>query len=79
MSIDLHDLEVIEKHMDGRYVLADDCNDIQKDVTKKFSSDDKRLSNIENTLNGFKKIGWVAVSALIAEVVLTMFDVVKSF
>lgn len=76
--LDLNDLDVITKHMDGRYVRIDDCNDVQKETAKKFSSDDKRLSNIEGTLNIFKKLGWVAVSALIAEVALTLFEVITS-
>lgn len=77
--IDLHDIEELKKHFDDRYVLVDDCNDIQKDVSKKFANDDKRISTSENTLKLWGKLAWVAVSALVAEVALSLFDIVKSF
>ena len=75
--IELQDLDVIKQHLDSRYVLVDDCNDIQKDNVKKFSSDDKRLSNIENTLNGFKKIGWIVVGAVLSETAISLIELLK--
>lgn len=76
--LELHDLEIIRQHLDSRYVLVDDCNDIQKDNVKKFSSDDKRLSNIENTLGIFKKMGWIIVGALLSEVALSLYEILKT-
>ena len=68
--VDLKDIETLEKHFDERYVMQSDCADIQMANNKKFAHDDKRISSNTDTLNGFKKLGWIIITALIAEVVV---------
>ena len=68
--VEMSEIEQLEKYFDDRYVMQGDCNDIQLANNKKFANDDKRIEAAETTLNGFKKLGWIIVGALVAEVVV---------
>lgn len=37
------DIEVIQNHLDERYVLQSDCNDTQLKINSKLANDDKRI------------------------------------
>jgi hypothetical protein len=76
--VDLKDIETLEKHFDERYVMQSDCADIQMANNKKFANDDKRISANTDTLNGFKKLGWIIITALIAEVVVGILGLLQS-
>lgn len=79
------DFVEIKKILDDRYVRIDECNEKQAEVNKKFANDDKRLDMMLGAIKGlakdistFKKIGWVAISALIGEFVLGFLNMYKS-
>lgn len=77
MAIEREDLDIIKKELDDRYVKQADCDDRQAEISKKFAYDDKRLDMIGNDVAGFKKLGWIAISALIGEFVLSFLDLFK--
>ena len=77
MAVGVEDIEILERHFDERYVMQSDCADIQMSNNKKFASDDKRISANTTTLEGFKKLGWIIVGALVAEVVVGILGLIK--
>lgn len=42
------DVQELKKVFDDRYVLQSDCDDIQREVNRKFSNDDKRIELLVN-------------------------------
>ena len=86
MALTHEDIIEIKKELDDRYVRIDDCNEKQAEVNRKFANDDKRLDlmvtdikAVVKDMSTFKKIGWVAISALIGEFVISFLNMFKSF
>lgn len=77
MAVSIEDIEILEGHFDDRYVMQNECNEIQLNNNRKFANDDKRIDAVVNTLNIITKLGWVAVSAIIGEVALSLLSLLK--
>lgn len=77
MAVSHEDIVELKKVLDDRYVLQSECNDIQTKVNNKFANDDKRIDSTITTLNAFKKLGWIAVTALIGQVVLSLLQLIQ--
>lgn len=76
MALDYNDINTLKKEFDQRYVLQNDCNDIQEKTNKKFANDDKR---IEIILHDFKIIKWListVAAASISSLVVALLELV---
>ena len=71
------DMDVIKDELDDRYVQKGVCNEIQQQANKKFANDNTRIELIMQTINFFKKLGWVLVTATVGQCVLMLFELVK--
>lgn len=74
MAVTHEDIKALRDEFDDRYVLQSDCDDRQSKVNSRFANDDKRLEMVSHDLGAFKKIGWIAISALVAEVALMILN-----
>lgn len=43
MDFGIDEIKELEKLFDERYVLQNDCNEVQSSVNKRFANDDKRI------------------------------------
>lgn len=73
----MEDMTAIKNELDDRYVMQNDCNERQEVISAKFANDDKRIDKATTTLDSFKKLGWIAVGALVGEVVLSLFSLIQ--
>lgn len=74
MAVTHEDIKALRDEFDDRYVLQSECDDRQSEVNSRFANDDKRLEMVSHDLGAFKKIGWIAISALVAEVALMILN-----
>lgn len=72
------DLEVIEGHCDDRYVLKEDCSDKQQRNAAKFANDDKRLEVLGKDVDLFKKLMWLLASTSLGQLVVMLFESIKT-
>lgn len=77
MALSIEDMTAIKKELDDRYVMQSDCNERQEAISAKFANDDKRIDQTASTLGTFKKLGWIAIGALVGEVVLSLFNLIQ--
>lgn len=67
MAVNHEDIQELKKVFDDRYVLQSDCDEVQKEMNKKFSNDDKRIEllihqqTINNWLTGAIASGIIAL------------------
>lgn len=74
MALTHEDIQELKKVLDDRYVLQSDCDDVQKEMNKKFSNDDKRIDLIlleqtrmrEENRRNFKFNNWLTAGVIIA-------------
>lgn len=43
MAFGIDEIKELEQLFDERYVLQNDCNEVQSSINKKFANDDKRI------------------------------------
>lgn len=43
MAFGIDEIKELEQLFDERYVLQNDCNEVQSNVNKRFANDDKRI------------------------------------
>ena len=65
-----------EKYFDLRYVLKNDCDEIQKEVIRHFGNDDKRIEIISHDFEVIKKLMWVVASSSIGTLVVAFFELI---
>ena len=72
MGISHEDITELKKVFDDRYVMIEDCKDVQRQVGSKLSNDDKR---IELLINQQKINNWLtlAVASGIIALVIKVF------
>lgn len=72
MSLTPNDKQELKNEFDERYVLQDDCVETQKDITKKFANDDKR---IEVLIESIKPVKWTltTIAAAVIGILIKMF------
>jgi hypothetical protein len=82
-EIDLISAEVaerVEKRLiergDERYVMAQDCNERQEKVNKRFANDDKRIEIISHDFAVIKKLMWAVATATIGTLVVAFFELI---
>lgn len=67
MAVTHEDIQELKVVFDDRYVLQSDCDDIQREINRKFSNDDKRIEilvrqqTINNWLTGAIASGIIAL------------------
>jgi hypothetical protein len=72
MAVTHEDITELKKVFDDRYVMIEDCKDTQRQISNKFSNDDKR---IELLINQQKINNWLtlAVASGIIALVIKVF------
>lgn len=76
MTINHDDVMELKKVFDDRYVMQDECSNIQMHNNKKFSNDDKR---IEALSRDFKSIKWLITTIATSSIgilVATIFELI---
>lgn len=76
MSISREDLDIIEQHLDDRYVMQADCNDKQEKFNKKLANDDKRIELIQHDFSVIKKLVTIVATASIGSLVAAIFELI---
>lgn len=76
MSISREDLDIIEQHLDDRYVMQADCNEKQNANNKRFANDDKRIELIQHDFNVIKKMVTIVATASIGSLVAAIFELI---
>ena len=76
MSISREDLDVIEQHLDDRYVMQADCNEKQAANNKRFANDDKRIELIQHDFSVIKKLVTIVATASIGSLVAAIFELI---
>ena len=77
MSISREDLDVIEQHLDDRYVMQTDCDSTQRENNKKFANDDTRIKLFEQKMKSwewiFKLIATGTIGTLLTSILSLVF------
>lgn len=76
VALDFDDIKKLEETFDDRYVLQSDCNEIQKNNSKRFANDDKRIEIISHDFAVIKKLMWAVASASIGSLVVAFFELI---
>lgn len=67
----------IEEHMDNIYVRQKYCLDKQEEINNKLARDDKRIDLIAQNVEFMRKLGWIIASAVIGQLVVSLFSVMR--
>lgn len=70
------DLEVIKEELDDRYVLQSDCDSTQRDISKKFANDDKRIDKLIDRMEIWNKLFWVIASSSIGALIVSLAELI---
>lgn len=68
--------EELTKDFDNRYVLQNDCDEVQKKTAKKFANDDKRIEIIVNKMNVWNKLLWTIATTSVGALVASVFELI---
>lgn len=74
MAISVDDLNVIEQHLDNRYVKQSDCNDTQAEMNEKIAKQRTRLELATHDLSAIKKGIWLVATASIGSLITALFE-----
>ena len=77
MGISHEDIQELKKVFDDRYVMIEDCKEVQSENAKKFANDDKRIDLVlvevkqsrEENKKGLKFNNWLTAAILGALIV----------
>lgn len=72
MAITHEDMKEIKKELDERYVQQVDCDDIQREISKKFANDDKRIDLLSHRINVWNKLLWTIASTSIGALITSV-------
>lgn len=76
MAITHEDFQEIKKELDDRYVLQSDCDDVQREMNKKFSNDDKRIDLLSHRMNVWNKLLWTIATTSIGALVTSVLQLI---
>lgn len=76
MAITHEDFQEIKKELDDRYVLQNDCDDIQRETNKKFANDDKRIELLSHRMNVWNKLLWTIATTSIGALVTSVLQLI---
>lgn len=76
MAITHEDVTELKQVFDDRYVLQSDCESTQRDISKKFAKDDKRIEIISHDFGVIKKLMWAVATASIGSLVVAFFELI---
>lgn len=76
MALDLEDIRVLEETFDDRYVLQSDCDSAQRDISKKFANDDKRIDKLIDRMEIWNKLFWIIATSSIGALVVSFFELI---
>lgn len=76
MAITHEDVQELKTVFDDRYVLQSDCDSTQREVSKKFANDDKRIDTLIGRMNLWNKLLWAIASASIGSLVVAFFELI---
>lgn len=76
LAITHEDVQELKTVFDDRYVLQSDCDSTQREVSKKFASDDKRIDTLIGRRNLWNKLLWAIASASIGSLVVAFFELI---
>ena len=74
--MDMEHLKEAQDYFDGRYVLKEDCNETQKEVSGRITETEKTISVMSADLGGIKKILWAIASTCIGVLVTAIVNLV---
>lgn len=73
MAISHEDFDLLKKEFDERYVLQRDCDNVQTEMNKRFSRDDKKLAVLDLKMTACLWLMGIIASGLIALVIRVYF------
>ena len=76
MALEHDDITELKKVFDDRYVLQSDCDSTQRDISKKFANDDKRIDRLIDRMNLWDKLLWAIATSSIGALVLAFFELI---
>ena len=76
MGITREDIEIIERHLDERYVLQSDCNSNRGDVQARISKQSTKIEIATHDLAGIKKGIWIVATASIGSLVTALANLI---
>lgn len=76
VALEHDDITELKKVFDDRYVLQSDCDSTQRDISKKFANDDKRIDRIIDRMNLWDKLLWAIATSSIGALVLAFFELI---
>lgn len=80
MEMNHSEIEKLKKEIKDElaqlFVTKNDCNDIQSDVAKKFSNDDKRIELISHDFAVIKKLMWAVATTGIGSLVVAFIELI---
>ena len=76
MALEHDDITELKRVFDDRYVLQSDCDSTQRDISKKFANDDKRIDRLIDRMNLWDKLLWAIATSSIGALVLAFFELI---
>lgn len=76
LAITHEDVQELKTVFDERYVLQSDCDSTQRDISKKFANDDKRIDRLIDRMNLWDKLLWAIASASIGALVVSFLELI---
>lgn len=73
MAITHEDITELKRVFDDRYVLQSDCDNVQTEMNKRFSRDDKKLAVLDLKMTACLWLMGIIASGLIALVIRVYF------
>lgn len=70
------EIQELKKVFDDRYVLQSDCDDVQKEMNKKFSNDDKRIDKLMDRMNIWNKLLWTIATTSVGALVTSLLQLI---
>lgn len=76
VALEHDDITELKKVFDDRYVLQSDCDSTQRDISKRFANDDKRIDRLIDRMNLWDKLLWAIATSSIGALVLAFFELI---
>ncbi len=76
MAFEHSDYTELKKEFDERYVLQSTCDDVQRETSKKFANDDKRIDKLIDMMRIWNKLLWAIASAGIGTAVTALLQLI---
>lgn len=76
VALEHDDITELKNVFDDRYVLQSECDSTQRDISKKFANDDKRIDKLIDRMNLWDKLLWAIASASIGALVVSFLELI---